>query len=248
MTTTSVPDRGPVSVFSSMLGLGRLLRRCRVFEGTSDQYHPYIGEVTVTEVTSEGTLASTAKIPVTANKMAPITFTVQAAVSELDVDLPGFKPALDEAIIKALTNAIEGRIALECFKHAGTNLFPVLTSTAKYDTMLGNWINLGDQVDLTDAVLMVARDYAIDIINYYPAQDRMSTFTKSFGAEVFATNGLASGTGVLVVGKSIHVVFYGEPRVYYDYTNPLLPAVTGRAHVGIGVMGNTAEAFQKASA
>ena len=111
MTTTSVADRGPVSVFSSMMGVGRLLSLCRVFMGTSLQYHPYIGPATITEVSTEGTQASATKINITANKMTPKTFTTTVNVSEIDLELPGFKDPLTEAVIKSLTNAVEQEIA-----------------------------------------------------------------------------------------------------------------------------------------
>ena len=85
MTTTSLADRGPESVYSSMMGVGRLLSRCNVSVGTSLEYRPYIGPATITEVTNEGTQASATKMTITANKMTPKTFTTTANVSEIDL-------------------------------------------------------------------------------------------------------------------------------------------------------------------
>ena len=242
MTTTAVPDRGPVSVFSSMMGVGRLLSRCSVYMGTSLQHHPYIGEVTVTKVTTEGTQASTAKIPIATNKMTPVTFTVQAAVSEIDVELPGFRPALDEAIIKALTNTVEQHIASTV--HSGAGAAVTLSAPGNFYAFLGSWIAKGDQVDTDDALWIVGRAQASDFLADFPVQERGLDIHEGFGIPIWFGSGLGSGDGLICNPKDIHVVFYGEPKVIYNpYGNPLLHSATGIAHVGVELMGNTAQKF-----
>ena len=64
------------------------------------------------------------------------------------------------------------------------------------------------------------------------------------GLPVWYGSGVPTGTGLLCVAKDVHVVFYGEPQVFYNpYGNPLLHTATGCATVGIAVMGNTVKAF-----
>lgn len=246
MTTTSVPDRGPTSVYASMMGVGRLLRRCKVYQGTSLQYHPYIGEVTVTEVSTEGTQASTAKIPVTSHKMTPKTLTVEAAVSEIDLGLPGFRTALDEAVTKALTNAVEQEVAKAIHTSAGAAT--VVATNAALLTRLGVWIvgGGGDQVDITDGMILVARQHAGVFFADFPAQDRAGDIHNVLGLDLWFGTGVPDNNGVICNPQDVHVVFYGEPRVVPNpYGNPLLHSVTGIANVGIAVMGNTTKAFKQ---
>ena len=246
MTTTAVADRGPVSVFTSMMGVGRLLSLCRVFMGTSLQYHPYIGPATITEVSTEGTQASATKINITANKMTPKTFTTTVNVSEIDLELPGFKDPLTEAVIKSLTNAVEQEIA-KVVHAAGGSTFRA-NSPAAMATLIGSWIALGDHIDPMDGVILVARDQAGAFLNDFPVSGRNGNIYNLGGLPVWYGTGVTSEEGVIVSRSYVHVVFYGEPKaVYNPYSNPLLPSATGIANVGIAVVADCAKAFREAA-
>ena len=246
MTTTAVPDRGPVSVFSSMMGVGRLLSLCNVSLGSSLQYHPYIGPATITEVSSEGTQASATKMTITANKMTPKTFTTTVDVSEIDLELPGFKDALTEAVIKSLTNAVEQEIAKVVHAAGGSTVRA--NAAAAMATLIGSWIALGDHIDPMDGVILVARDQAGAFLNDFPVSGRNGNIYNLGGLPVWYGTGVTSEEGVIASRSYIHVVFYGEPKVVYNpYGNPLLHRATGVANVGIAVVADCAKAFREAA-